>query len=159
MLKTCVDCNIEKDISEFYKHKDMLDGYLNKCKTCVKKRISNHRIKNIEQIRAYDRKRGRLEYRLEANRFRNKSRNMTEEQKELSRLSNIKWQEKNKIKRSCHIILNNAVKYKKITKPNKCSECGCDGVIQGHHEDYEKPLDVLWLCQVCHKKLHRKYKD
>jgi len=33
----CVKGNILQDISEFYKHPQMLDGHLNKCKSCCKK--------------------------------------------------------------------------------------------------------------------------
>ena len=57
-MKKCKDCGIEKDISEYHVHKQMKDGHLNKCKVCVRKRVSDHRAKNIDRIRAYDRKRG-----------------------------------------------------------------------------------------------------
>lgn len=51
-----------------------------------------------------------------------------------------------------------AIKYatqtNKIIRPNYCQECRIKCKLHGHHEDYYKPLDVIWLCQVCHKKLH-----
>lgn len=35
-----------------------------------------------------------------------------------------------------------------------CTDCGASAS-QKHHEDYDRPLDVIWLCRVCHLKRHR----
>ena len=34
--------------------------------------------------------------------------------------------------------------------------CGSNKNIQGHHPDYDKPLDVIWLCPPCHRLEHLK---
>ena len=43
----------------------------------------------------------------------------------------------------------------RIQKPDRCSSCGRIGTVHGHHNDYSKPLEVEWLCAVCHKAVHR----
>lgn len=53
--------------------------------------------------------------------------------------------------------LRDAVKVGLLSRPSVCEHCGVDGrVIEGHHEDYGFPLDVLWLCQSCHRKRHQR---
>ena len=57
-------------------------------------------------------------------------------------------------------ILENAVKNKQILKSNYrqvCSKIG--GKISGHHYDYNKPLEVIWTCPSCHRKIHIKNLD
>ena len=37
-----------------------------------------------------------------------------------------------------------------------CKVCG-DKKTHGHHEDYSKPLEVIWLCKTHHFEIHRRY--
>lgn len=42
-----------------------------------------------------------------------------------------------------------------IEKPAECSRCGDrPRKLQGHHESYARPLDVIWLCIPCHRVRH-----
>lgn len=56
-------------------------------------------------------------------------------------------------------IVRKAIRNGDLVRPYECSKCGAspkhssDGrsLIQAHHEDYSKPLDVEWLCAKCHR--------
>ena len=65
------------------------------------------------------------------------------------------WREKNAEKRRASSAVNDAVRYGKLIKPDACSKCGRVSRIHGHHPDYSKPLDVVWLCRSCHIAEHK----
>jgi hypothetical protein len=50
--------------------------------------------------------------------------------------------------------VRNALKRGAIIRPEKCSNCNKNKRIEAHHEDYNKPLEVIWLCSKCHKAIH-----
>ena len=52
-----------------------------------------------------------------------------------------------------HNQINNAIKLGKlIRKP--CEVCGTEPT-DAHHDDYNKPLEVRWLCKRCHVEWHK----
>lgn len=133
--KKCFKCGLVKPVSEFYEHSQMADGYLNKCKECTKKDSRENRDRNLEYYREYDR-----------NRF----------YKNGHRKRSQKYNELNPIKAKAHTIISNAIRDGRINKPESCSICGkSDSRIEAHHSDYNKPLDVIWVCKSCHWDIHR----
>jgi len=108
----------------------MPDGHLNKCKVCTRADVIANRNKNIEAARAYDRQRG--------------NRQTLEDQH--------KYRENNPKKRKAHVKVGNAIRDGKLV-PQPCEVCG-KLEVHGHHTDYDKPLDVTWLCAEHHKAWH-----
>lgn len=65
------------------------------------------------------------------------------------------WDKDNPHKKNTHQKVRWAVKSGTLEKPECCEACDSTTNIVGHHEDYDKPLEVLWLCRRCHGMLHR----
>lgn len=138
--KGCFKCKSIKPLTEFYKHSRMADGHLNKCKECAKNDVSKHRNQNLEKIRAYDRERAKKSERIKAT-------------TEISRA----WRAEDKRRSVAHSSVARAIRSGKLIR-QPCSRCN-DPKSVAHHEDYEKPLEVIWLCQPCHKQRHKELKN
>lgn len=61
-----------------------------------------------------------------------------------------------------HNLIDKAVARGRIVRPDACETCGASGrfkdgrsAIQAHHDDYNKPMQVRWLCQPCHHEWHK----
>ena len=52
-MKTCRDCGRTAPLSEFYKNKNVHDGYLNWCKPCNRVRYGDGVRKRADELRAY----------------------------------------------------------------------------------------------------------
>ena len=109
----------------------MADGHVNKCKTCNKSDVRINRKGKINYYRTYDRGRGNRQTLEDLQRYR----------------------AENPKKYAAHTALNNAVRDGSIVK-HSCEICG-DMKSVGHHDDYDKPLVVRWLCQAHHVEWHK----
>lgn len=146
--KRCFKCQCEKPLDAFYKHSRMGDGHLNKCKECTKNDVSKHRQGNLERIRFYDRMRGAMPHRLAARREYSKTPAGKSSHKRALLLS----KQKSPGKAKARFAVSNALRNGRLTKL-PCLVCGAEKV-EGHHPDYSRPLDVVWLCQSHHKQAH-----
>ena len=130
-MKTCFKCGAEKPLSEFYVHKQMTDGRLNKCKECTKKDSRENRRNNVEYYREYDRKRGNRQSKEYRDGYK-------------ARKQKAYW---------ARTAVGNALRDGKLIK-GLCEVCG-DSNVHGHHDDYDRPLDVRWLCPAHHSQWHK----
>ena len=131
--KTCKKCNKEKPISEFYMAGTTRDT---SCKICRKLAIRKYRDANIEKVRAYDRKRGEEEHRKALCIVNTRNRRKDPDGYIAS-----------------HNAVARALKSGKIERL-PCCMCGTTEKIHAHHDDYLKPLEVMWLCVTHHKSRH-----
>lgn len=64
------------------------------------------------------------------------------------------WRRANKAKYLAHLAVEAAQRRGELVK-GPCEVCGTsEGLIDAHHDDYSKPLDVRWLCRAHHTRLH-----
>lgn len=128
-MKKCSSCRNKKELSDFYSCPSRYDGVRAYCKQCTKVKQRNNR----EYYRLYQKQRALVDVD-----FRKKR---------------SEWSKKfDSNKKKVHQKLSYALKTGKIDK-GTCSICG-DIKVDGHHEDYSKPLEVIWLCRKHHKQLH-----
>lgn len=67
----------------------------------------------------------------------------------------LEWQQEHPDRVKAEVQLQEAVRKGEIRKPTECQKCGRVARLVGHHDDYSKPLNVIWLCYSCHKLEHR----
>lgn len=146
--KQCFKCGQVKSLSEFYKHKAMADGHINKCKDCTKKDVTENREKRVEYYNAYDRVRTR-------DPERKAKRKITDAKPQnVERIKQYKKQyQYDTVRKAAAVAVNNAVRDCRLFK-EPCFICG-EVKVEAHHYDYSRPLDVSWLCKAHHMEIHR----
>lgn len=100
--------------------------------------VMANRHAKVDYYRQYDRERASLPKRMAQN----------------SRVTR-EWRERNPKERAAQVAVGNAVKAGHLLKWPACAMPECTSTKPvAHHADYDRPLDVVWLCQAHHKQAH-----
>ena len=142
MFRACTKCGEEKPLTSFYKHPFAAQGRDSACAECRKAAVRANRAARLEYYRAYDRERNKSPERMEARVERAKAHRGPPRP------------EPDPIKRAARVKLGNAIRDGKVNRPPECEVCAAPCKPHGHHDDYSKPLDVIWCCTACHALIH-----
>lgn len=135
--KKCSGCGLELPLTEFNKKRNNKDGLQDKCRKCFseynKARYASNKEKFKKDVREY-----------------------RENNLESVFKTRLKMCEKNPNHKNANEAVSLALQVGAIRNPGICYGCGCDSSehrIEAHHHDYSKPLDIIWLCTPCHRRM------
>lgn len=131
ILLPCVKCNIKKPITAFYDYSIRKRKKSGECKPCIRTRVnkSHRQAHRIAYFKSYE--------------FKEK--NKEKFQKYLSKHSN---------RHEVRMQTNNAIDKGLIVRAENCENCGGSENIEAHHDNYNYPLNIRWLCKNCHASWH-----
>ena len=145
-MKICTLCNQPINPGDYYA------GNATRHKSCHRQDMRDKRAANPEKYKDIDAKRFQNDPKVGA---RHRAYQATAAGRVSMKKSHTKWIAANLEKRAAQVKVGNAIRDGKLIRPDICENCGVTGKkIQAHHEDYDKPLDVNWLCIPCHRKRH-----
>ena len=116
----------------------MKGGRLHYCKECVKRRVTAHRTTNADHFRQYE---------------RNRYRSNPARREQLASAARAYLADP--VRKRASKLTSNAIRNGKLQRPKRCEACGSTCTPEAHHWDYNRPLDVQWLCRSCHVRVHK----
>jgi hypothetical protein len=131
--KVCNTCGETKSIDDFY------NGH-GACKPCVRARTHNYYVKNADKKISYQ-----------------QAYNKSDNGKAARQRQQVRQRKDHPERSRAYSAVQRALKTGRLIK-KQCEICG-NKDSHAHHEDYTKPLDVIWLCREHHQKHHGRSAD
>ncbi len=159
--KQCGKCGLVKPVARFHRLAAGVEERRSDCKDCHN--VASNEYGKTEKQKAYKRAYGMKWRQTEA--YQSwlasylASDEVRERKREILRQHGTKYHNRSRaqdpIPYRARDAINKAVRRGKLQKPVACSRCHRSGItIHAHHEDYSRPLDVVWVCQRCHLAIH-----
>jgi hypothetical protein len=154
ITKKCNTCGLDLLLSMFYIKPECEHGVAPICKSCAKKnqqdRLRQKRLDPQWVLNERKRQREKNQKLRDAGLIRKLTTEETTQQKyrEIAR---------NPGKNAARRKLSEAIRWGRLI-PKPCEKCGILPS-EGHHTDYTKPLDVMWLCRRHHAEIHVKERE
>lgn len=129
--KRCPRCGETKPLEAFNRNRSRPSGRQDYCKTCTR----SHRKANREKRRAMQ---------------RDWRRRNPDKIRQYRRTRESNHPEKE----AANAAVRAAVDAGRLVRATVCEYCGNATKTEGHHRDYSKQLEVVWLCHDCHVDEH-----
>lgn len=145
--RTCRICRQVKTIEEFpvYSAKG-IKGHRHACRVCWNKKWTPVVVRH-----------GNRYYHENVGGYRDRAKARTAERHKKDRVGHVQrnraYADRHPLKHAAKVSVMIAVRSGRLAR-KPCEVCG-EFPSQAHHDDYSKPLDVLWLCTVHHGERHR----
>lgn len=169
MVKICSQCKTEKEFCEFNKNGTKWSGGLRSyCKKCQSQYHKSDSYKSAAK-KYHQSEKGKLSRRKAKIKLRNKENYLESNRAYIHKnLGKIRSNARASYLRNREKILEYRRRYNKENRLKcyarlkawlayrdkmPCEECGSENS-QRHHHDYNKPLEINWLCPICHAKEH-----
>lgn len=137
-MKTCTQCKRTLPKDSFCRWCLSPDGLAPQCRECRKKDRMRYACLNRDQVRESSRRRRAKNPEL-----------MRKQDAENAKRMRLKHKKKASVRKMVGYRVSNG-----IIKPLPCAFCGETKTV-AHHNDYDKPLELLWLCTSHHRAWHR----
>lgn len=166
-IKVCCQCGQKKNISNFSKCRSHADGLASICKQCAsayRKKWAELNSEHLRKMKRLDRERKREHYnkltqkyrKAHPNSRRRESAKRTERHgKELAEYCR-QYRQRYPERYRAHQAVNSALRRGVLIRPDACEQCGSTRSLRAHHDKYDEPLAVRWLCESCHRTVHQK---
>lgn len=183
-MKECTVCKIEKKNDEFPKTNTRI---YTRCKECTREYARKHHHlnkekRNKERLALYHSRReeflekqktryvlnreeirkranARKRNRIERDKINERSRKWAQDNRERHYKNAKRHKDKFPERHKARTYVMWALRLGVLIKPETCEKCNLKNKLQAHHTDYLKPLEVKWMCKVCHYQKHGKMMD
>lgn len=117
----------------------------------LKEYLREWRKANPDKCRAYEKSKPKSTPEQNRRKYVNKMKRIHGEDWQPAQPRTITKEERT-IRQKARELFKTAVRYGRITR-QPCEVCG-EPKTDGHHTDYDKPLEVVWLCRKHHAEVH-----